>query len=267
MPRFGDAALTDDQLQSLVRYVVYLRNPNDRGGNPSGTSGRSSKARSQCSSASARWCSRFAGSGPDMSDPSPRVEQDGRTPRVLVLRRRDAGRTRTRGRLCRGWSTAGRRDAAGNRAPRVRRGPDPLGATRVMPKGPFVEERHPLATTPEEREARGRARARRNADPPAPVARRHDGALVALGVAFLFPIRSLGPSPADARADTMAQRATRDHRRRPARARRPRTTRRSRHDLPGGPSRFRRRPGRAHAASTPTRWTSPRAVRRGRPTD
>jgi ubiquinol-cytochrome c reductase cytochrome c subunit len=34
MPRFGDAALTNDQLQSLVKYVRYLRNPDDRGGNP-----------------------------------------------------------------------------------------------------------------------------------------------------------------------------------------------------------------------------------------
>jgi ubiquinol-cytochrome c reductase cytochrome c subunit len=34
MPRFGDAALTHDQLQSLVRYVRYLDDPDDRGGNP-----------------------------------------------------------------------------------------------------------------------------------------------------------------------------------------------------------------------------------------
>ena len=34
MPRFGEAALTHDQLQSLVRYVRYLDDPDDRGGNP-----------------------------------------------------------------------------------------------------------------------------------------------------------------------------------------------------------------------------------------
>ncbi len=34
MPRFGSAALTDRQLDSLVRYVRYLDHPDDRGGNP-----------------------------------------------------------------------------------------------------------------------------------------------------------------------------------------------------------------------------------------
>jgi ubiquinol-cytochrome c reductase cytochrome c subunit len=34
MPAFGDAALTDHQLQSLVRYVRYLDNPDNRGGAP-----------------------------------------------------------------------------------------------------------------------------------------------------------------------------------------------------------------------------------------
>ncbi len=34
MPRFGTAALTDDQLNSLVRYVRYLDRPDDRGGSP-----------------------------------------------------------------------------------------------------------------------------------------------------------------------------------------------------------------------------------------
>jgi ubiquinol-cytochrome c reductase cytochrome c subunit len=32
MPAFGHAALSDDQLQSLVRYVRYLDHPDDRGG-------------------------------------------------------------------------------------------------------------------------------------------------------------------------------------------------------------------------------------------
>jgi ubiquinol-cytochrome c reductase cytochrome c subunit len=34
MPAFGRAALDDDQLQSLVRYVRYLDHPQDRGGDP-----------------------------------------------------------------------------------------------------------------------------------------------------------------------------------------------------------------------------------------
>jgi ubiquinol-cytochrome c reductase cytochrome c subunit len=34
MPTFGRAALTDAQLQSLVRYVRYLGHPDDRGGSP-----------------------------------------------------------------------------------------------------------------------------------------------------------------------------------------------------------------------------------------
>ncbi len=34
MPRFGTAALTDHQLDSLVRYVRYLDRPDDRGGSP-----------------------------------------------------------------------------------------------------------------------------------------------------------------------------------------------------------------------------------------
>jgi ubiquinol-cytochrome c reductase cytochrome c subunit len=34
MPAFGHAALSDEQLQSLVRYVRYLDHPNDRGGSP-----------------------------------------------------------------------------------------------------------------------------------------------------------------------------------------------------------------------------------------
>jgi quinol---cytochrome-c reductase cytochrome c subunit len=34
MPAFGNAALDDHQLQSLVRYVRYLDHPDDRGGSP-----------------------------------------------------------------------------------------------------------------------------------------------------------------------------------------------------------------------------------------
>ena len=34
MPRFGDAAIADDQLDSLVAYTLYLDHPRDRGGQP-----------------------------------------------------------------------------------------------------------------------------------------------------------------------------------------------------------------------------------------
>ena len=34
MPTFGRAAVNDEQLQSLVRYVRYLDHPDDRGGAP-----------------------------------------------------------------------------------------------------------------------------------------------------------------------------------------------------------------------------------------
>jgi ubiquinol-cytochrome c reductase cytochrome c subunit len=34
MPRFGPAAIADDQLNSLVAYTLYLDNPRDRGGEP-----------------------------------------------------------------------------------------------------------------------------------------------------------------------------------------------------------------------------------------
>ena len=124
-----------------------------------------------------------------------------------------------------------------------------LWAHALMPQGPFAEERHLLATTPEEREAFEDALERDGT-----LTRRRlllggmTGALVALGVAFLFPIRSLGPSPGRTLEQTPWRKGLRgDHRRRPARARVRGTTRRSRDDLPGGPSRFRRRPGRAHA--------------------
>jgi ubiquinol-cytochrome c reductase cytochrome c subunit len=32
MPVFGEAAFTDDEVDAIVRYVVYLQNPDDRGG-------------------------------------------------------------------------------------------------------------------------------------------------------------------------------------------------------------------------------------------
>jgi ubiquinol-cytochrome c reductase iron-sulfur subunit len=71
-----------------------------------------------------------------------------------------------------------------------------LWAHALMPSGPFVEARHSLGTTAAEREAFEDALEREGT-----LTRRRlliggmSGALVALGVAFLFPIRSLGPSP------------------------------------------------------------------------
>jgi ubiquinol-cytochrome c reductase iron-sulfur subunit len=71
-----------------------------------------------------------------------------------------------------------------------------LWAHALMPKGPFVEQRHSLATTDEQRELFEQALEREGS-----LTRRRlliggmTGALVALGVAFLFPIRSLGPNP------------------------------------------------------------------------
>ena len=36
MPVFGPETLDDGQVASIVRYVSYLRNPDDRGGEPLG---------------------------------------------------------------------------------------------------------------------------------------------------------------------------------------------------------------------------------------
>jgi ubiquinol-cytochrome c reductase iron-sulfur subunit len=78
-----------------------------------------------------------------------------------------------------------------------------LWAHALMPSGPFVEARHPFGTTAEERDAFENALDREGT-----LTRRRlliggmSGALVALGVAFLFPIRSLGPSPGNTLART-----------------------------------------------------------------
>jgi ubiquinol-cytochrome c reductase iron-sulfur subunit len=71
-----------------------------------------------------------------------------------------------------------------------------LWAHAFLPMGPFEETREPLASTPAERAEFGEALEARGV-----VTRRKllvatlTAALGALGVAFLFPIRSLGPSP------------------------------------------------------------------------
>jgi ubiquinol-cytochrome c reductase iron-sulfur subunit len=67
----------------------------------------------------------------------------------------------------------------------------------LMPNGPFVQEREPLVSTPDEREQfvesfeRGAEEIERRRF----LRRLLGGAVTALGVALLFPIRSLGPNP------------------------------------------------------------------------
>ena len=71
-----------------------------------------------------------------------------------------------------------------------------LWAHWLMPRGPFAQERHELASSDEEVAA-----LERTLEHPAGVSRRRlligglVGALGALGIAALFPIRSLGPAP------------------------------------------------------------------------
>jgi ubiquinol-cytochrome c reductase iron-sulfur subunit len=66
---------------------------------------------------------------------------------------------------------------------------------RLMPPGPYVEERHPLAAPPDEDRAADRALAGEGLPRRRFLGRMLGAALAALGVALLFPIRSLGPSP------------------------------------------------------------------------
>ena len=71
-----------------------------------------------------------------------------------------------------------------------------IWGNHLMPQGPVVEERHPLATSEQDREAfeedleRGGVVERRTL-----LVRTLAVAAGAIGVAFLFPIRSLGPKP------------------------------------------------------------------------
>jgi quinol---cytochrome c reductase iron-sulfur subunit len=75
-------------------------------------------------------------------------------------------------------------------------------AHRLLPQGPFVEDVEPLPTPPSDRRAfeadlaRGGVLTRRRL-----IVRSLGVALLALGGAFLFPLRSLGPSPSDAELD------------------------------------------------------------------
>ena len=84
-------------------------------------------------------------------------------------------------------------------------------AHRFLPKGPYVQEREPLASTEAEREAFAES-FERGAEP---IGRRTFltrmlvAALSALGVAALFPIRSLGPSPGQSLFRTRWRRGSR----------------------------------------------------------
>ncbi len=75
-------------------------------------------------------------------------------------------------------------------------------AHRLLPQGPFVEEREAMPTPPADRRsfeadlARGGVVTSRRM-----ILRSLGAAVIALGAAFLFPIRSLGPRPTDAELD------------------------------------------------------------------
>jgi ubiquinol-cytochrome c reductase iron-sulfur subunit len=70
-------------------------------------------------------------------------------------------------------------------------------AERFLPHGPYVQEREPLGSTGEERQAFAESfeRGARPIGRRSFMAKMFGLALGALGVAALFPIRSLGPSP------------------------------------------------------------------------
>jgi quinol---cytochrome c reductase iron-sulfur subunit len=72
-----------------------------------------------------------------------------------------------------------------------------LWGKHLMPEGPFVEEREPLASAPSQRQALAGDLAREEPQLPRRtfLGRALVGALAALAAAAVFPIRSLGPKP------------------------------------------------------------------------
>lgn len=92
-----------------------------------------------------------------------------------------------------------------------------LWAHWLMPRGPFVQQRHELASGEPDVEA-----FEDTLEHPGGMSRRKllIGGLVsavgALGVALVFPIRSLGPNPGSSLLRTPWRRGVRDHRRRAA---------------------------------------------------
>ena len=150
MPRFGDAALTHDQLQSLVRYVSYLKDPERSGRQPVGAPRAARRRRGRRrSSASARWCSRFAGSGPGHERPRARARRGTTVERVafscfVVATLAALG-------LAGVYAAGGQPQAEGTLLGIALLGFGAgliLWAHALMPSGPFAEERHPLGTTP-----------------------------------------------------------------------------------------------------------------------
>lgn len=71
-------------------------------------------------------------------------------------------------------------------------------AHRLMPGAPAVEERHPLSSVADEREAGAQLRAQTaTVERRTVLGRAMVGAIGALGLTALFPLASLGPSPGD----------------------------------------------------------------------
>ena len=101
MPTFGTAAITRDQLDSVIRYVRHLDHPDDRGGLRSATSVRSRRARLRSCSRSACSSSPSVGSGRAREHAGQQQGDDARGAdgRGRVLRRRRARAARSCGRV------------------------------------------------------------------------------------------------------------------------------------------------------------------------
>ena len=124
---------------------------------------------------------------------------------------------------------------------------------RLLPGGRQIEERVDLTSAPGERDAfdadldRGGVLSRRRF-----LRRSLGAALGALGLAFVLPLRSLGPRPSDAalELEPVAEGDATRHRRWPSRPRRGRSSRRAGHGLPGGCSELGVRAGRARTSGS-----------------
>ena len=214
MPAFGVAALTDEQVSSVVAYIRHLNQARDVGGRPLWHLGPVAEGGSP-SWPSPASCSSCAGSasagerparphdhGPGGHRRDGHRRAPGRAAGGDVVPRVGGGRGRPRHRL-----HDGREPAAGGHLPgslpgRPGRRLRDVGQPPHAP-GPFVDARHdPEASEAEldELEAdveRGGILTRRKL-----ILRSLGLAAGGLGVAALFPIRSLGPSPGRALLET-----------------------------------------------------------------